>query len=66
MDPALHERTFDLIQTSVRNQDIVYFFRRFTINPKAIIPLRDFFEKNYNSVRIVFLICPFAIPVEFW
>jgi len=43
VDPALLERTFDLIQSSVRNQDLVYFFRRFSANPKAIIPLRDFF-----------------------
>jgi len=51
VDPALLERTFDLIQSSVRNQDLVYFFRRFSANPKAIIPLRDFFEKNYNSIN---------------
>ncbi|KAH9955891.1 leucyl aminopeptidase, partial [Russula dissimulans] len=50
VDPALQERTFNLIQNSVRNQDLVYFFRRFGANPKAIVSLRDFFEKNYDSI----------------
>lgn len=52
MDPALQERTFKLIQSSVRNQDVVYFFRDLAMNPKAIIALREFFENNYNSVRV--------------
>jgi len=51
VDPALHERTFNLIQSSVRNQDIIYFFRGFSANTKAIIPLREFFEKNYSSIN---------------
>jgi len=66
VDPALHEQTFNLIQSSVRNQDLIYFFRGFSSNPKAIIALREFFEKNYDSVRILFLTRSFAIPVEFW
>jgi len=66
VDPALHERTFKLLQSSVHNQDLVYFFRRFAPNSQAIIPVRDFFEKNYNSVRILFLTRPSATPVEFW
>jgi hypothetical protein len=52
VDPALQERTFKLIQTSVRSQDLVYFFRGFAGNPKAINTLREFFESNYNSVRV--------------
>ena len=55
VDPALQERTFKLIQTSVRNQDLVYFFRGFHSNPKAINALREFFETNYDSVRACFL-----------
>jgi hypothetical protein len=55
VDPALQERTFKLIQTSVRNQDLVYFFRAFSTNPKAINALREFFETNYNSVGACFL-----------
>jgi aminopeptidase 2 len=50
VDPALQERTFKLIQTSVRSQDLVYFFRGFAMNPKAINALREFFETNYNSI----------------
>jgi hypothetical protein len=52
VDQALQERTFNLIQSSVRNQDLIYFFRGFAINTKAIIPLREFFESNYNSVGV--------------
>ncbi|KAI0280676.1 peptidase family M1-domain-containing protein [Russula aff. rugulosa BPL654] len=44
------ERTFKLIQTSVRNQDLIYFFRGFSMNPKATNALREFFETNYNSI----------------
>jgi len=54
VDPALQGRTFKLIQTSVRNQDLIYFFRGFSMNPKAINALREFFETNYNSVRACF------------
>jgi aminopeptidase 2 len=52
VDPALQERTFKLIQSSVRNQDLVYFFRGFGMNPKAFNAVREFFENNYNSVRV--------------
>jgi hypothetical protein len=55
VDPALQERTFKLIQTSVRNQDLIYFFRGFSMNPKATNALREFFETNYNSVGTWFL-----------
>jgi len=51
VDPALQERTFNLIQSSVRNQDLIYFFRGFAVNPKAIKALREFFEKNYKSIH---------------
>lgn len=56
MDPALQERTFKLIQTSVRNQDLISFFRGFSMNPKATNTLREFFETNYNSVGALFLL----------
>ena len=42
-----------MIQKSVRNQDLIYFFRGFAANPKAINALREFFEANYDSVRSV-------------
>ncbi|KAI9456781.1 leucyl aminopeptidase [Russula earlei] len=51
VDPALHERTFNLIQSSVRNQDIISFFRGLASNPKAINALREFFEKNYHTIN---------------
>jgi hypothetical protein len=55
VDPVLQERTFKLIQSRVRNQDIVYFFRGLATNQKAINALRKFFESNYNWVRVY---CP--------
>jgi hypothetical protein len=54
VDPALQERTFKLMLSSVRNQDLIYFFRGFAINPKAINALRDFFESHYDSVSVPF------------
>ena len=57
VDPALQRRTFNLIQSSVRNQDLIYFFRGFAANPKAIYALRDFFESNYDSVGVLFCLC---------
>jgi len=51
VDPALQERTFKLIQTSVRNQDLIFFFRGFAMNPKAFNATREFFENNYNSIN---------------
>jgi hypothetical protein len=54
VDLALQERTFNLIMSSVRNQDLIYFFRGFAINPKAINAMRDFFESNYDSVGVTF------------
>jgi len=50
VDPVLQRRTFKLIQTSVRNQDLISFFRGFAMNPKAINASREFFESNYNSI----------------
>jgi hypothetical protein len=49
----LQARTFDMIQKSVRNQDLISFFRGFATNPMAINALREFFEANYDSVRSV-------------
>jgi hypothetical protein len=51
VDPTLQARTFDMVKTSVRNQDLIYFFRGLATNPKAINAMREFFELNYDSVR---------------
>ncbi|KAI0253583.1 leucyl aminopeptidase [Lactifluus subvellereus] len=51
IDPALQARTFNMIQTSVRNQDLIEFFRGFATNPKAFNALRKFFEDNYDSIN---------------
>ncbi|KAH9169597.1 leucyl aminopeptidase [Lactarius sanguifluus] len=51
IDPALHARTFDMILSSVRNQDLVYFFRGFCMNTEALYALREFFEANYSSIN---------------
>jgi hypothetical protein len=48
-----------MIQTSVRNQDLIYFFRGFATNPKAFNALRKFFEDNYDSVRSLHIIFAF-------
>ncbi|KAH9964734.1 peptidase family M1-domain-containing protein [Lactifluus volemus] len=50
-DPMLQARTFDMIQKSVRNQDLISFFRGFATNPMAINALREFFEANYDSIN---------------
>ncbi|KAH8983498.1 leucyl aminopeptidase [Lactarius akahatsu] len=50
IDPALQTRTFDMILSSVRNQDLIYFFRGFCTNTEALYALREFFEANYSSV----------------
>ena len=50
VDPALQARTFDLMLSSVRNQDLVYFFRGLSTNTAALNALREFFEANYHSV----------------
>jgi hypothetical protein len=60
VDPGLQERTFNLIQSSVRNQDLIIFFRGLATNTKAIIPLREFFESNYNSVGFPLLCWSFV------
>ena len=39
-----------MILSSVRNQDLIYFFRGFCTNTEALYALREFFEANYHSV----------------
>ncbi|KAH9063627.1 hypothetical protein EDB87DRAFT_1681291 [Lactarius vividus] len=50
IDPALHARTFDMILSSVRNQDLIHFFR-FCANTEALYALREFFVANYSSIN---------------
>lgn len=49
-DPELIERTLGLIATKSRNQDVIYFFWGLSSNLKARLPLRDYFEKEYDTV----------------
>ncbi|KAH9030818.1 leucyl aminopeptidase [Lactarius hengduanensis] len=51
IDPVLQARTFDMILSSVRNQDLIYFFRGFCANTEALYALREFFEANYSSIN---------------
>ncbi|KAI0259093.1 leucyl aminopeptidase [Gloeopeniophorella convolvens] len=51
VEPALQSRTFDLILTGVRNQDFIYFFRGLATNSKVLFTLREFFEKNYDTIN---------------
>jgi len=51
VDAALQARTFDMIRSSVRNQDLIYFFRGFCTNTEALYALREFFEANYHSIN---------------
>lgn len=39
-----------MILSSVRNQDLPYFFRGLSTNTQAIYALREFFETNYATV----------------
>jgi aminopeptidase 2 len=50
-DPTLQARTFEMILSSVRNQDLIYFFRGFGTNTDAIYALREFFEVNYDTIN---------------
>jgi len=52
VDPALQARTFDMVLSSVRNQDLISFFRGFCVNTHVLYALREFFEANYDSVRV--------------
>ncbi|KZV77286.1 hypothetical protein PENSPDRAFT_568462 [Peniophora sp. CONT] len=49
-DPELIERTLGLIATKSRNQDVIYFFWGLSSNLKARLPLRDYFEKEYDTL----------------
>ena len=55
-----------MILPSVRNQDLVYFFRGFRMNTEAFYTLREFFEASYdyNSVRSTPFrsMCPDRLP----
>ncbi|KAI9451359.1 leucyl aminopeptidase [Lactarius psammicola] len=51
VDAALQARTFEMILSSVRNQDLIYFFRGFCANTEALYALREFFEANYHSIN---------------
>jgi len=51
VDAALQARTFDMILSSVRNQDLISFFRGFCVNTEALYALREFFEANYYSIN---------------
>ena len=66
MIPALQERTFNMILSSVRNQDLIYFFRGFATNPKAINAMRDFFETNYNPVGVPLVLRCDRSATEIW
>jgi hypothetical protein len=47
-----------MILSSVRNQDLISFFRGFSTNTEAIYALREFFEANYHSVGPFRSMCP--------
>ncbi|KAF8261355.1 leucyl aminopeptidase [Lactarius quietus] len=50
-DAALQARTFEMIRSSVRNQDLIYFFRGFCTNTEALYALREFFEADYHTIN---------------
>lgn len=52
-----------MILSSVRNQDVLYFFRYFASNSKARYALREFFENNYDTVNFPYLGTSFLDPV---
>ncbi|KAI0029430.1 peptidase family M1-domain-containing protein [Vararia minispora EC-137] len=49
-DSKLLDRTFDAALNKARAQDVLYFFSGLSQNIDARRPLRDFFEKNYDTL----------------
>ena len=68
VDGALQARTFEMIQSSVRNQDLISFFRGFSLNTEALYALREFFEANYYSVGLppLGLCAPIGLQLDDW
>lgn len=49
-DPALLEKTFQIIKTDTRDQDVISFFRGFIGNYKARRAVAEFTKKEYDAV----------------
>jgi aminopeptidase 2 len=51
-NPELIQKTFDFVMTKSRDQDTLYFFRGLVTNFKTRRALAQFFQKEYDGVRI--------------
>ena len=51
-DPELAQETFQVIMNRARDQDVVYFFRGLSANPKTRRLLVQFFKQEYGRVNI--------------
>lgn len=49
-DPELIKETFKFISTKARDQDVVYFFRGLSGNPKARRLLAQYFKEEYDTL----------------
>ena len=49
-DPELLKETFKFISTKARDQDVVYFFRGLSGNPKARRLLAQYFKEEYDAL----------------
>ncbi|GLB35338.1 putative aminopeptidase [Lyophyllum shimeji] len=49
-DPELLSETFKFISTKARDQDVVYFFRGLSNNPKARRPMAEYVMKEYDAL----------------
>lgn len=52
-DPELLGRTFEFIETKARDQDLIFYFRGLSVNPKLGKSLTQYFKKQYDVVSFV-------------
>jgi aminopeptidase 2 len=55
-DPELLKETLQFILDKAKDQDVLYFFRDLSTNPKSRRPLAQFFMNQYDVVGILFWI----------
>lgn len=51
----LLEKAFDIVLNNARDQDLIYFFRGFAANKFARRLVVEFFKKECDSVRFLYL-----------
>ena len=51
----LQQRTLDLIESKVRDQDVMYFLRGLAANFSAHCTVVKYYENNYDRVSVLWL-----------